>query len=178
MRGEQFGIATLLALFVLTVASAPWSGQESSNTYDPWLDYNEDGVINVNELHRIAEAYGSSGETTRNVTVSSHVTSYIRLGGASNISIPAQGNWLSEMITTDGYAKVTILIKASIGGGYVSWELYACDNDGHDWLVERILQPNSDMVKSYDVMSQRIRIKIYTTYGYAITVDVAIYLMA
>lgn len=178
MKGRQFCIAILLSLFLVTVASAPWSGQQGSNSYDPWLDYNEDGVIDVDELHRIAEAYGSSGEPTRNVTVSSHATSYIRLGGASNISIPALSTWLSEMISIDGYAKVTILIRSSIGGGNVNLDLYACDNDGHEWLIERPILPNSNWVKTYDVMSQRIRIKIQNTYSSAITADVAVYLVA
>jgi len=179
MTREQFSIATLLALVLLTVASAPWSGQQTRNAYDPWLDYNEDGVIDVNELQRIAQAYGSSGEPTRNVTVSSHVTSYIRLGGASNISIPAESSWLSDMVLTDGYAKVTILVRASAGGGNVYWDLIACDNDGHEWFVERLpSQPNGNWVKTYDVMSQRIRIRIYSFHTYAITADVAFYLVA
>jgi len=178
MRKGQLVIATLLAVVLLVVASAPYSGQQTGNTYDPWLDYNEDGVIDVDELHRIAEAYGSYGEPTRNVTVSRHATSYIRFGGASNISIPAEGSWMSEMISIDGYAKVTILIRASIGGGNVYCDLYACDNDGHSWLIERPPQVNGNCVKTYDVMSQGIRILIYNFYAYAVTADVAVYLIA
>lgn len=177
LRGEQFGIAILLALFLVTVASVPWSGQNSSNSYDPWLDYNEDGRIDVNELHRIAEVYGSSGELTRNVTVSSHITSYIRLGGASNISIPPFSTWWSERITIDGYAKVTILEKESLVG-YLALDLYACDNDGHEWLMERPVRNNGYLVKTYDVMSPGIRVKIYNSSSNAITVDIAVYLVA
>jgi len=178
MRREQFSIATLLALVLLIVALATWSGQQSSNAYDPWLDYNDDGVIDVNELHRIAEVYGSSGEPTRNVTVYSHMTSYIRLSGPSNISIPAASNWLSEMISVDGYAKVTILIRASTGGSSVYWDVFACDNNDHTWLVETGTQGSGNWVKTYDVMSPGIRIKIYNFYAYAITADVAVYLVA
>ena len=119
MRTEQFGIATLLALIVLTIASAPWSGQQANDSYDPWLDYNEDGVIDVLELNRIAEVYGSSGEPTRNVTVSSHASRYIRFGGGSNVSIPASSNWLSELVVTDGYAMVTVLVRTPAAGGSV-----------------------------------------------------------
>jgi hypothetical protein len=179
LKREQFSLAVLLALVLLTVSSAPWSGQQSSNAYDAWLDYNEDGVIDVNELYRIAEAYGSSGEPIRNVTVSGHVTSYIRLGGESNISIPALSNWLSEMITIDGYAKVTILIRVSNSGSYnVIWDLLACDNDGHSWLIETVTQGANNWVKTYDAMSQGIRIKISNSYNFMITADVAVYLVA
>jgi len=178
VRAEQFCIAMLLALILLTVASTPWFGQQSDNVYDPWLDYNEDGVIDVNELHRIAEVYGSSGEPTRNVTVSKHATSYIRLSGASNISIPATSSWLSDTVFIDGYAKVTILIRASTGGGNVYWDVFACDNNDHTWLVETGTQGSGNWVKTYDAMSPVIRIKIYNFYAYAITADVAVYLVA
>jgi hypothetical protein len=176
MRAEQLGMATLLALILLTVASTPWSGQQGDDSYDPWLDYDDDGVIDVNELHRIAEAYGSSGEPTRNVTIFRHVTSYVRLGGTSNISIPAQSIWLSEMVLIDGYAKVTVLVRKPEGSN-VYWDLLACDNEGRTWLVETI--PNSsNWVRTYDVMSQGIRIRIYNYQINAITVDVAVYLVA
>lgn len=179
MKGAQFGMATILALIVLTVASTPWSGQQSSNAYDPWLDYNEDGVIDVTELHRIAEAYGSSGEPTKNVTVSSHASRYIRFGGASNITIPALSNWLSEIVLTDGYSKVSVLIRTSVGGGNVYWDLNACDNDGHTWLVDRpAAQISSNWAKTYDVMNLGIRILIHNYYPYTITADAAVYLMA
>jgi hypothetical protein len=179
MRAEQFGMATLLALIVLTVASTPWSGQQSSNSYDPWLDYNDDGVIDVTELHRIAEAYGSSGEPARNVTVSSHASWYVRFGGASNISIPALSNWLSEVILIDGYSKVTILIHTSPEVSGIYLDLYACDNNGHTWLVDKpaALIPGN-WAKTYDVMNQGIRIVVHNNLPYAITADVAVYLMA
>jgi len=54
-------VATLFALVLLTVAFAPFSGQQAGS-YDPWLDYNDDGVIDVYDLAALAEAYGSSGE--------------------------------------------------------------------------------------------------------------------
>ena len=179
MRASKFSIAMLLALIFLTVASARWSGQQGSSAYDPWLDFNEDGVIDVNELHQLAQAYGSSGEPTRNVTVSSHVTSYMRLGGTSNISIPAGSTWLSEMVSVDGFAKVTILIRASVTGGFVNVDLFACDDDGYEWYVERLpSSASTSLVKTYDVMSQRIRLRIQNMYSSAITVDVAVYLVA
>ncbi len=177
LKGKQFSIAMLLALFLLTVASAQWSGQQSNNSYDAWLDYNDDGLIDVYELHQIGQAYGSSGEPARNVTVSSHATSYIRLGGTSNISVPALSTWWSESILIDGYAKVTIMTRDSVLG-FLVLELYACDNEGHEWFIDKPERPNGCLVKTYDVMSPRIRIRIYNSSNTAITVDIAFYLMA
>ena len=53
-------VTTLFALALLTVAFAPFSGQQAG-TYDPWLDYNDDGVIDVLDLQALAEVYGTSG---------------------------------------------------------------------------------------------------------------------
>ena len=42
---------------------------QGSGEYDPWLDYNEDGIVDVNDLHPLGQAYGSSGDPTKNVNV-------------------------------------------------------------------------------------------------------------
>lgn len=42
---------------------------QAGGAYDPWLDYNEDGVIDVNDLSPLGGAYGSTGDSTKNVTV-------------------------------------------------------------------------------------------------------------
>ena len=65
MKMKQFGISMLFAMVLLTVASAPWSGQQGNGSYDPWLDYDDNGSININELHRLGQAYGSVGDAAR-----------------------------------------------------------------------------------------------------------------
>jgi hypothetical protein len=109
---KQFGIFMLSAMVLLTVSSAPWSGQQGSDSYDPWLDYDENGTIDVNELHRLGQAYGSVGDATRNVTVAGRITAYLRPGG-EHLSIPGSTHWFSGMIPVDGYASVTVLIRVS-----------------------------------------------------------------
>lgn len=42
---------------------------QAGGAYDPWLDYNEDGVIDVNDLSPLGDAYGSQGDSTKNVSV-------------------------------------------------------------------------------------------------------------
>lgn len=58
MNRKQFAVAFLFILSLLTVAlsSGPQAG-----TYDPWLDYNGDGIIDVHDLQALAELYGTSG---------------------------------------------------------------------------------------------------------------------
>lgn len=165
----------LSAIILLTVTSAPQSGQQDSGSYDPWLDYDENGRIDVNELHRLGESYGSLGDSTKNVTIAGHVTAYLRPNGG-NFSLPAGSDWYSEMISVDGYATVTVLIKASTSSleGY----LYACDNSGYSWLVERVSLVDNNWVKTLNAMNQRVQIHIRNGGSTAITVQVAVYLVA
>ncbi len=174
MNIKQFATATLFALVLLTVASTPLSGQQTSGSYDPWLDYNEDGSIDVDELHSLGEVYGSSGDPTKNVTITGHATKYLRPGGL-HFPIPPDTDWLSDMISIDGYAKVTVLILLSAASNCY-YEISACDDNGCSWKIE---QANvASWVKTYDVMNQRIQILIHNKSSSAITADVGIYLVA
>lgn len=42
---------------------------QTNGSYDPWLDYNEDGIIDANDLSPLGQSYGSSGDATKNVVV-------------------------------------------------------------------------------------------------------------
>ena len=69
MSGKKFLASTLLAAILLSVVIVPMSTQQGGSTYDAWLDYNEDGVIDVNDLHPLGGAYGTTGDPTKNVNV-------------------------------------------------------------------------------------------------------------
>jgi len=53
------GVASLLLGSLVATNVIP--GQTSSSGYDPWLDYNDDGVIDVYDLQALGHAYGSTG---------------------------------------------------------------------------------------------------------------------
>lgn len=38
-------------------------GSQTSGQYDPWLDINDDGKIDIRDVHAVAVAYGSSGDS-------------------------------------------------------------------------------------------------------------------
>ena len=175
MNRKQFGISMLSAIILLTVTTASRSGQQDDASYDPWLDYNEDGKIDVNELYWLGEAYGSTGDAARNVTIARRATAYLRPGG-EHLLIPAGTNWLSN-VSVDGYATVTVLIWVSLTSS-CELELHACDNDGYSWLIETITPSSTGWFKTYDVMNQRIQIKIRNYGSTAITAEVAVYLVA
>jgi hypothetical protein len=61
----RFVIAVLtvacLTIVLLTVAPIG-SGSPSAGEYDPWLDWNDDGKINMIDISRAAKAFGTSGQ--------------------------------------------------------------------------------------------------------------------
>jgi len=60
MNRRQYAIAVSFSISLLTVALIPLSGQRGSS-YNPWLDNNDDGIIDVEDLHVLGSAYGTSG---------------------------------------------------------------------------------------------------------------------
>jgi len=52
--------ATLFMVIPIRSANSP---------YDPWIDYNDDGKINLQELVLLANSYGATGDPTKNVNV-------------------------------------------------------------------------------------------------------------
>ncbi len=176
MNAKQLMVGILLASALLVLAHAPLSGQQSDGRYDPWLDYDEDGDIDVNELRQLGEAYGSTGNPTKNVTVADHATEYIRVGGG-NISVQPYTNWLSDIIPTDGYAKVTILVFLSPASNRLL-NIFAIGNEGYSWFVETV-DPNGDSwVKTYDVMGSGIQIRIDNPNPSLVRAEVGFYLIA
>lgn len=56
ITGLIISIVASLSLLTLQVRSAPTAG-----VYDPWIDTNDDGVINYLDLYNLAVVYGTSG---------------------------------------------------------------------------------------------------------------------
>jgi hypothetical protein len=167
---------TWFVLILLVVTSIPLSGQQAGS-YDPWLDYNEDGKIDAADLSSMAQAYGAEGEPTRNVTVVGHSTKLVR--AAVNISLSPSASWDSGLVWIDGYAKVSILISL-IPPRSNRLEVYAHDYtglSGPSWRLEQI-NIGTYWTKTFDVMNQQIRINISNIDTESGTLNVDIYLMA
>jgi len=175
MDRKHFLVVALTGVVLLTVVLAPIFSQ-SSGTYDPWLDYNEDGIIDVNDLHPLGQAYGTSGDPTRNVTIAGHVSKLIR--AAESVSVPPTLGWVSDLIWIDGYAKITILITLNPSSLNCSSTVWAYDSSGiTSWLVD-YSRFERHWVKTYDVMNQQIRVQFLNSNWFSITLDVEIYLVA
>jgi hypothetical protein len=81
-----------------------WAGQ---GTYDPWLDVNDDGKIDVNDSIAVWQAYGTTGNPTKPVVV----TGYDWKTFYYEIEVPPLSYGLLD-IPTAGYSAVTLGLSA------------------------------------------------------------------
>ena len=59
-----------ITLGILLLASTYFVGVTAQvNPYDPWVDYNEDGQIDIFDVVEVATRYDTTGDPTKNVTV-------------------------------------------------------------------------------------------------------------
>lgn len=65
-------IALMASLFFMATAANP--SQPNMLRYDPWMDANEDGKINVLDMVSLAGVYSSAGDPPKNVTVTNWPT--------------------------------------------------------------------------------------------------------
>jgi len=178
MNRKQFIVSTLFASILLTLVIIPITHQQIGGTYDPWLDYNEDGKIDVNDLHPLGQAYGTLGDPTKNVTTAGHVSKLIRAAVSVSVDPGPWGSWDSDLIWIDGYAKITILMTLNPSSLNCTSTVWAYDSSGITlWLVDTC-KFERHWVKTYDVMNQQIRVLFYNINAFSITLNVDIYLVA
>lgn len=62
-------VNSILASMLLTSLAFLAVTSSSSQQYDPWVDFNEDGAIDIFDIVGVALAFGAEGDPTKNVTV-------------------------------------------------------------------------------------------------------------
>lgn len=148
---------------------------QSGGEYDPWLDYNEDGIIDVNDLQPLGQSYGTSGDPTKNVTIVGHATKLVK--AAINVYVNPSTFWLSDFISVDGYSKVSVLVWMSTYSN--KYQLRASDYAlTFEYLVDEAKNFNNLVAKTYDVINQQIRVAISNNDSVARYIYVEVYLMA
>jgi len=129
MKFKKDLIIVCLATFCLTATLFMAIPTRSANdpNYDPWIDNNEDGVIDIFDAIRFSNAFNTAGDPTKNVSVTnlpldegghlmvtaSRLTKVMSI--ASNISV----NWTSgysgtnwtDAFSTDNYGEMFIYVS-------------------------------------------------------------------
>jgi len=102
---KNYFVAVILTGLILALAFNHLAGSQTSPSaqYDPWADLNDDGKISMDEIVRMCELFGTTGDPTKNVTVSGYgfkVLSY-------NINITAHTGGCIN-IPVSGYRQITL----------------------------------------------------------------------
>jgi hypothetical protein len=95
---------TATLLMVIPIRSA-------NNSYDPWIDLNGDGRINMDEVVSTLDAFGTTGDPTRNVNV-------------TNFPLDGQGNLKTTNYLPSGTfnasCKISIQTTSVVGNGGIA----------------------------------------------------------
>lgn len=157
----------------------PIESSPSVGDYDPWLDFNDDGKIDIRDIASAAIAYGTYGDPTKTVQIGSHASQLIK--AAVGVTVYAGSLWTSDYISIDGFSKVTFLIAIQCEVLDNDVWIYARDaSHTSRFIVERLQDVGSvnNYLKTFDVMNQEIYIDVVNDSDYDAILDMQIYLVA
>jgi len=100
--------------------------------YDPSLDDDEDGTVDVNDLSAMGQAYGASGDPTKNVNVMNWPTSSaVTVWWSEPVS--SGPNLVSDVYTAGGFGQLHTLVQVT---GIAGQERLRFNIDGRIWNLD------------------------------------------
>jgi len=123
-------VIVILATFCLTLTLFTILPTHSS--YDPWLDVDDNGVVELKDFYELSQAFGTSGNPTKSVTINDNWTE-----GSFNFSLPPNGVTENFTITTAGFNTITISLDAS-SWGKCEIQVFIGYLSGNDFVDERV----------------------------------------
>jgi hypothetical protein len=165
-------VVVALCTFCLTACLFMVSATRSAFEYDPWLDYNEDGVIDVSDLHPLGGSYGTMGDSTKNVTIAGHVN---KLAFNVSTGVESYSAYYTGWISVDGYSKVTICISTETSVN--SYRLVTSHYAGHAYTVDEATNFQECLVRTYDVPNEQIRVTFVNMDEFTVDLDIDVYLI-
>jgi hypothetical protein len=168
-------IITAILTFCLT-ATIFMVATSNSAEYDPWVDLNDDGKIDIFDVVGMTSRYAATGNPAKNVTIAGRASKLITL--ANGEPIPAISWFTSDPISADGYSKISI----SIGFTEPEFDYYLWT--GHAPSSTPFLADQGDETtlgrincKTYDVMNTYIKIRVRNPGAYEGYLNLDVYLM-
>ncbi len=161
-----------VSLVIVLMSSMFLVGLTSSiGEYDPWLDTNDDGRIDMRDIGDLARAFGTAGDSAKNVTITGHATKVLTL--AYNYDLPYQATWNSGFVEIDGYAKVTVLVRIDTNNNVMDIVAHATGS----YFVETVYDINQ-WCETYDVMAPYLYIYVANLDVLSASLYVELYLLA
>jgi hypothetical protein len=114
MRLRRDVLIAVLATFCLTSAlfTIKPSGSQSTLSYNPWADINDDGIIDIFDLVNLANKYGTTGDPTKPVVINHNW-----MEGNFSFDLPPSRSE-AFTISTGGYKTISICIIAGSSDGH------------------------------------------------------------
>jgi hypothetical protein len=171
-------IVVALATFCLTATlfMVVLTRSADDPNWDPWVDIKEDGTVDIYDAITLANAYGTSGDPTKNVTIAGHAN---KLAFTVSTFVDTNGAYATEWIPIDGYSKVTVCIDFNepVPPIINFYTLYTAHYGGTAFVVDQIANFGNSLVKTYDVPNQQIYVEIQNGPTYPATVTIDVYLI-
>jgi hypothetical protein len=158
MKFRRDLVIVVLVTFCLTATIfMVFPTRSSSGTYDPWIDNNEDGAIDIFDAIGLANTFGTSGDPTKNVTVTNWPSN--KLAYSIETSVGGVAGFESPYISVVGYSKISICIWNDAAQD--QYWLYARHRGGWDFTADYAENMPNDLVKTYDAPNEEIRVRFF-----------------
>jgi hypothetical protein len=106
-------VIVALATFCLTATLfmvRPTKSNPGVGEYDPWIDNNEDGAVDIFDAINLANAFNTAGDPTKNVNVTNPRATVVE----KDLNISVHGDWTgiswgeTEVFGTEGYDRMFV----------------------------------------------------------------------
>jgi hypothetical protein len=115
LNGRNFMAATVLTALMLTLAFIPISGSQASKQYDPWMDINDDGRIDMRDITQLCLNFMATGDPTKTVNVTNWMPKQPQgiFYGKFNVSWSNTGATITPVVgagflNVNGYNKIYV----------------------------------------------------------------------
>ena len=98
---RKLSVIAIIVTFCLTstLFSIPFT-RSATNPYNPWLDSNDDGIINMRDIAATILSFNTYGDTTKNVSVTNFPQGYVQFDPVMSTPIRDRG---PQWSTTQAY---------------------------------------------------------------------------
>ncbi|MCD6240937.1 hypothetical protein J7K27_05390 [Candidatus Bathyarchaeota archaeon] len=181
MNWRVLAIGIMVGMLASILLYAPVT-ESITNSYDPWADMNDDGVINILDVVKVASIYGTTGDPAKSVIVNGYYakewneTFQLNNGERKILWIPTKGLreitfkisiwptvWEYVSSTTKiGYANATIYIRKQILNQTIDWERVFLDAKITVYSSGLVLIGGNEWItKEYDIGFSSMQIEVY-----------------
>jgi hypothetical protein len=120
----------IIVLFAFCLASAIFAVMPVSSigTYDPWLDINDDGKIDLKDVYTMNKAYATYGDPTKNVVVTNWPNATdTAVWFYDLVGTQGSGALISPLYYAKGFSTLHVLVSTmdSLGSNTITIEILA-----------------------------------------------------